>query len=312
MAKISYIDDDFKYAKAFIKRDYSEITDEVRHSMKELDFSFEENNKVYGYKITKNKLLSESYKTDFFVVHFYFVDIDTLHDLEQEKSILKLLQHLMKEIKWKNGYYNLKLPTNIVDLIRAYNLLEESFIFCGGTVEQYIYNQKAQDNNKSSLYIFMSDKEYISKYRDELLNMTYRSFETYQGQYHLSYVIGDKAGDVYRNWINGSLLPESNDKIVIAEYENKPIGFVTIKEDDFAVQGVLSAVLSEYRQYGAYKAMIAYIINYAYDTGKGFITGTQFDNFIVQGTWNALGMKPFYSFYNIHFNNNPNLLILPE
>ena len=78
---------------------------------------------------------------------------------------------------------------------------------------------------------------------------------------------------------------------------------MTIDEDDFAVEGVLSSVSSEYRQYGAYKAMIAYIINYAYQNKKSFITGTQFDNFIVQGAWNSLGLRPFYSFYNIHFDN---------
>ena len=98
------------------------------------------------------------------------------------------------------------------------------------------------------------------------------------------------------------MVPESTDKIIVAEYENKPIGFVTIAEDEFTVVGVLSAVLNEYRQYGAYKAMIAFIINHAYNSGKSFITGTQFDNFIVQGAWNSLGMKPFYSFYNIHID----------
>lgn len=302
MAKISYFDDDFKYVKAFIKRDYSEIADEVRKNRENLTFSFEENNKIYGYKITKNKLLSDSYDSEFFVVHFCFIDIDTLHDPNQEKSILRLLEYLMKEIKGKKGYYNLKLPTNVVDLIRAYNLLDERFIFCGGTVEQYIYGCAVPDNNKDNLSVFMADKEYVSRYYDELLTMTYKSFETYQGQYHISYVISGKAGDVYKNWIKGSLLPESSDKVIVAEYEDKPIGFVTIKEDDFAVQGVLSAVLDEYRQFGAYKAMIAYIINYAYGRGKCFMTGTQFDNFIVQGAWNSLGMRPFYSFYNVHIN----------
>lgn len=302
MAKISYIDDDFKYVRAYIKRDYSEITDDIRNNIVDLSFSLEVDNKIYGYKITKNKLLSESYNSDFFVVHFCFLDIDTLHNPEQEKCISKLLEHLMKDINEKKGYYNLKLPTNVVDLIRAYNLLDDAFIFCGGTVEQYIYNKTVPDSNKNNLHIFMANKEYVSKYNDTLLAMTYSSFETYQGQYHLSYVIGDKAGDVYKNWIKRSLVPDSTDKVIVAEYESKPIGFVTIIEDDYTVEGVLSAVLNEYRQYGAYKAMIAFIINYANSNGKSFITGTQFDNFIVQGVWNSLGMKPFYSFYNIHID----------
>ncbi len=303
MAIISYIDNDYKYIRAFIKRDYTEIAEEIKSCRDDLNYSFELNNKVYGYKITTNRLLTEVYGEDFFVVHFYFLNIDTLHDSEQESCIRKLLDHLMEEITEKKGYFNLKLPANIVDLIRAYNQLQQPFIFCGGTVEQYIYNTPVPDCNKSGLHVFMADKEYVSKHCEELLAMTYRSFETYQGQYHLSSSISDKAGDIYKSWINGSLQSQSSDKVIVAEYGSIPIGYVTIDEDDFAVEGVLSSVSSEYRQYGAYKAMIAYIINYAYQNKKSFITGTQFDNFIVQGAWNSLGLRPFYSFYNIHFDN---------
>lgn len=303
MAKISYIDNDVKYAKAFIKRDYSEIADEIRYNKIGMSYSFETNGRIYGYQITLNKLLTEVYGSDFFVVHFCFLDIDTLHQEEQEKCIGQLLEHLMAEMKEKKGYYNLKLPSNIVDLIRAYNQLKQPFIFCGGTVQQYIYNHEAPACNKSGLNVFIADKEYVALHYEELLNMTYKSFESYQGQYHLSYAISNKAGDIYKSWIDGSLLPQSSDNVIVAEYEGKPAGFVTIMENDFSVIGVLSAVSDEYRQYGAYKAMIAYIVNYSYGKGKCFITGTQFDNFIVQGAWNSLGLKPFYSFYNIHFDN---------
>ena len=303
MAIISFIDNDYKYVRAFIKRDYTEIANEIKSSRKDLNYSFEFNGKIYGYKITTNRLLTEVYGEDFFVVHFYFLDIDTLHNSEQESCIRKLLDHLMEEITEKKGYYNLKLPANIVDLIRAYNHLKQPFIFCGGTVEQYIYDKPVPESNKSGLHVFIADKEYVSRHYEELLTMTYRSFETYQGQYHLSSAISDKAGDIYKSWINGSLQPQSDDKVIVAEHEGMPIGYVTIDEDDFAVEGVLSSVSSEYRQYGAYKAMIAYIINYAYKNNKSFITGTQFDNFIVQGAWNSLGLRPFYSFYNVHFDN---------
>lgn len=302
MAKISYIDNDFMYVRAFIKRDYSEISEEIQSNKNDMNYFFEFEDQIYGYKITSNKLLTDVYGDNFYVVHFCFLNIDTLHDSKQEANILKLLKYLMEEINENKGYYNLKLPANIVDLVRAYNQLKESFIFCGGTVEQYIYNKSVPDSNKSGLNVFMADKDYISAHNEELLNMTYASFETYQGQYHLSSAISEKAGDIYKAWINGSLQPQSSDNVIVAEYDGIPIGFVTIIEDDFAVEGVLSAVSSKYRQYGAYKAMIAFIINYAYANNKSFITGTQFDNFIVQGAWNSLGLRPFYSFYNIHID----------
>lgn len=303
MAVISFIDNDFKYVRAFIKRDYSEIADEIKTDQEKFSYLFQSDDKIYGYYITVNKLLTKVYGTDFFVVHFCFLNIDTLHDPDQEQCICRLLNRLMEEMQRKKGYYNLKLPANIVDLIRAYNQLRQPFIFCGGTVEQYIYNQEVPDCNKSGLNIFMTDRSYVDRHYEELLSMTYRSFETYQGQYHLSYAISGKAGDVYKQWIQESLVPESTDKVIVAEYEGVPAGFVTIIEDDFSVQGVLAAVSNEYRQYGAYKAMIAYIVNYAYKNHKCFMTGTQFDNFIVQAAWNSLGLRPFYSFYNIHFDN---------
>ncbi len=302
MAKISYIDNDLKYVRAFISRDYSGIADEIQRTKDEISYSFESGGKIYGYNITKNSLLSEVYQTDFLVVHFCFRDIETLHDPEQESCISRLLDHLVAEMDQKKAYYNLKLPANVVDLIRAYNHLDQPFIFCGGTVEQYIYNKAVPDSNKNGLHIFMADKAYVAAHHEELLEMTYRSFETYQGQYHLSYVTGDMAGDIYKKWIQGSLTPESTDKVIVAEYGDIPIGFVTIIEDDFSVEGILSAVSSEHRQYGAYKAILPHIIQYADRRGKGTITGTQFDNFIVQGAWNSLGLKPFYSFYNIHID----------
>lgn len=300
MAKISYIDNEFKYVQAFIKRDYSAITEEIRNTVKDMSYAFEAEGKIYGYHITRNVLLTEVYESDFFAVHFCFSDIDTLHDVEQETCMRKLLDHLLDEMKEKKGYYNLKLPANIVDLIRAYNHIEYPFIFCGGTVEQYIYKKEVPDSNKNDLKVFVANENYIAVHRERLLEMTYRSFETYQGQYHLSDAISDQAGEIYKKWIQGSLQSDSSDMVFIAEYDNMPIGFVTTVEDNFSVEGVLSAVMSEYRQYGAYKAMIAYIVNYAYGKDKAFITGTQFDNLIVQGAWNSLGLRPFYSFYNIH------------
>ena len=90
--------------------------------------------------------------------------------------------------------------------------------------------------------------------------------------------------------------------IVVAEYNQIPIGFVTIAEKESAVEGVLSAVQSEYRQFGAYRAMISFLVNDAFEKEKSFITSTQFDNFIVQGVWNSIGLKPFYSIYNFHID----------
>lgn len=300
MAKISFEDNNDRYVKCYTERDYSYLTDIIRRDKQDLSYYLEEDGVLYGYKITKNMPVSCLYKDNFYSVRFYFVNIDTLHSGKQEKNIIRIMKHLNQEMVQNNGYYNLRIPTHIVDLVRAYNQVISTSIFCGGTVEEYIFNKAVPDNNKNHLKIFMADNAYINCHKDRLLEMTYQSFETYQGQYHISNITDYQAGKIYENWIELSLGSDSHDLVVMAEHEREPIGFVTLGEKEHSVEGVLSAVSQQQRQYGAYKAMIAYAINYAYGKKKCFVTSTQFDNFIVQGTWSSLGLKPFYSIYNFH------------
>lgn len=300
--KISFVDNNFQYAKCYITRNYTELAKRILAGNYELDYEKREDDFLCGYKIQKNEPLSSLYEDNYYSVRFYFANVDTLHQEKQETMMEAMMQHLLIEIEERKGYYNLRIPTHIVDLLKAYNKLPERGIFCGGTVEQYIANKEVPDNIKQGVKVFWANTQYVEKHKDLMLSMTYRSFETYQGQYHISHVTENKAGKIYENWIRNSLLENSQDLVVVAEYNGIPIGFVTVAEDDFALEGVLSAVSEEYRQYGAYKAMISYIVNSAYERGKSFITSTQFDNFIVQGVWNSLGLKPFYSIYNIHID----------
>ena len=80
-------------------------------------------------------------------------------------------------------------------------------------------------------------------------------------------------------------------------------GYCTLREDTLAVEAVLGSVNQEKRRLGVYKAMFYTLIQYAKEKGKLFLSSTQFDNYIVQGTWSALGLRPFYSIYNVHFDN---------
>lgn len=78
MAKITYMDDEYKYAKAFIKRDYSELAELLKSRRDEMSCSFESDGVLYGYDITVNRPLTQIYGADFYVVHFCFHNIDTL------------------------------------------------------------------------------------------------------------------------------------------------------------------------------------------------------------------------------------------
>ncbi|HKM02205.1 MAG TPA: GNAT family N-acetyltransferase [Sedimentibacter sp.] len=303
MPVLSYMDDIFKLSHCYVTRDYSNIKVDVINSREELDYAYEENGELWGYKIYPNVPLKKLYGFDVWVVRFFFSGVDTLHNKQQETIMDTLFTSLKDQMDSVPGYYNIRLPSHIVDAIKGFNKHITSTMFCGGTVEQIISQKKIVIECKEGITTFFASKDYIDQHKKVLLDMTFASFETYQGQYHISQTTASKAGMIYENWINGSFKQFQENTVLVVEYQGEPIGFCTIGEDEFAVEGQLSAVSSKHRKLGGYKTMISTLINYAADNQKSFIASTQFDNFIVQGTWNSLGMRPYFSFYNFHYDN---------
>ena len=104
----------------------------------------------------------------------------------------------------------------------------------------------------------------------------------------------DLCDQYYSRWIENSFNGLA-DKIVVAYYNNEPVGYTTAKvyPNDEYVQMVLSAVSDKYKGLGTYTSMIHFgskwlIDNYS-KTKKGIIVGTQIDNVAVQKTWIKLG-----------------------
>lgn len=298
----SFIDDNFRYVKAYIQKDAEGLASEIIRDKDRLDYYLEDGEMLVGYSITRNEPVSRLYGFECKVVRFSLARVSNIHTKRQEALCTKLLEHLYNRMKTEKAYYNLRIPTHVVDLMRAYNVYFASAIMCGGTVEEYVFNKPVTGPQNQDLRVFMPGAEYLDIHKQKLMDITYSSFQTYQGQYHISPLTAQRAGEIYENWIQSSITNISDDKVIVAEYENEPVGFVTIKEDDFAVEGILSAVTTEHRGLHVYRSMISYVINYAYDRNKAFISSTQFDNFVVQGTWNSLGLRPFYSIYNVHMD----------
>lgn len=303
MANISFIDDNLVLGTCHIRRKYDELRDKILNHQVTMTEQIVDNGKIYGYAVTRNVSVSDIYQMDCYVVRFIFSDASTLHDEKQEQILLQLIKQLKEHMELNRGYYNLRIPTHIIDLLKAVNEVFTNVIFCGGTVEEIIHGKQVEVPNKIGLRIGFADAACLQLHKDRLMKMTYASFQSYQGQYHISQVTQDKAGVIYENWIRASMDMLGEEPIVVAWKEDIPVGFVTIKETSSAVEGILSAVDPKQRKLGAYKSMIAFIINYANAKRKSFVTSTQFDNFIVQGVWNSLGLKPFYSIYNIHVDN---------
>lgn len=299
MSVISFVDDNMVLAEYYLKRNYTELAKQIIQKKDNLTKYVERYGKLAGFTVSSNEPLSKLYNRDFFVVRFLFANLQTEHEIQQEELLLELLQCLKEYINEKKGYYNLRIPSHVVDIIRTYNSVFNSGLFCGGTIEEIINGKIVTCNTNENMKIFFADKSYIKKHYEVLLDFTYESFKYYHSQYHISPYTEKFAGKVYENWIRNSLKNNDNE-IVIADYLGKPIGFITLAEKMNAVEGVLNAVDEKYRNYGAYRAMLCYAINESTKRGKSFVISTQLDNFIVQGVWNSIGLRPFYSIYNMH------------
>lgn len=111
----------------------------------------------------------------------------------------------------------------------------------------------------------------------------------------------DRCDLYYEKWIENSYNGFA-EKVIVAEYNDEPVGFTTGKtyEDDEYGHLVLSAVSNKYRGIGVYTSMIHEGISWLlreHGELKGVIVGTQLDNIAVQKAWIKLGFTVFDSLY---------------
>lgn len=303
MGLAAYLDDNILLGQSYVNHDDAPVHEKVLNDLYKYTYSLQRDGKAFCYDITKNIPLTNIYKFPCYVVKFCFSEVDMLHTHEQEEIMNELCACLYKNILSKNGYYNLRIPTHIVDLIRAVNGTFPSLIFCGGTVEEIHVGNIVESLVKDELNLYFADRKFAEQNKKKLEAIAMKSFGSYQGQYHISPVTNGRAGLIYGDWIGSYFLKYKENSVLIAEYKRNIVGYCAIQEDDIAVDVVLAAVDVNYRQLGAYKAMISTLIKYAKGKNKLFVTSTQFDNYIVQGVWNSLGLRPFYSIYNMHLDN---------
>lgn len=301
MAIVSFIDDNSRLGEAYTERNYSVLNDYITENHNDYTFVFDNGEQMYGFNVSRNRSLSNIYEDDFMVIRIVLKNVDTLHVCEQEKNFENLFIAIKQYIENNPAYYNVRIPTHFVDAIKAYNKCFDGVIFCGGTVEWICKDKKIEIKPVDQISAFWADEKYIEENKKRLLEISYESFKTYQGQYHVSEVTSEKAGVIYERWLENSFDDYKNNVLVVT-CGDVPISFVMYEETEAAVEAVVGAVDNVYRKYGAYKLMISTGINYAYKKQKSFVTSTQFDNFIVQGVWASLGLKPFYSIYNVHID----------
>ena len=303
MAKVPYIDDLFLMGEAFGNRRYEKLHDEIINRKASMTEYVEWNGEVFGFLIHDNGVLVKLYDMPVKVVRFFFSCVDTLHEEKQQQIMEELFAKLETRLKSEKMYYQLRLPGHVVDAMKAFQKITDKGIFCGGTT--YYSDEGVRTilpEVPEYLQIYFANKEELLANREEVLALARDSFREYQGQYHISGVTDMKAGDIYENWIQSELTEESEKKILLARKDNKIVGFCILHEEETGMDWELSAVSDKCRGYGIYKLMASELIRYANKRNKFFYSSTQLDNYISQRTWASLGMKPFYTIYNIHYD----------
>lgn len=303
MARIAYLDQNKLLGKCYLTRDYSALQRKILSEHNSYTKSLYVDGEIYGYHIDINRPLTELYSFPCYVVKFIFSNVDTLHVKCQEEIMNELCSLLKKDIANIKGYYMMRVPTHICDLIRAIDQNITGTIFCGGTVEYIFTGPFNLPTWNDNLELFFADSVFIENNKDKLESIAIESFKRYQGQYHISPVTSECAPQIYKNWLKSSLDDYKENELFVSTYENEIVGFCTILEDITAVEAVLAAVTPAKRELGTYKALISLLVQYAKKRNKIFVTGTQFDNFVVQRAWGAIGLRPFYSIYNIHLDS---------
>lgn len=304
MSEISYVLDIGKLGVAYIKKDYTHLRETIISNLDAVSFHIKTGTEYMAYDIHINQPLTELYGFNIWVVDFMFSGIDTLSKESQLKSITNLLEHLKVEVRNKKGYFNFRVPAHIMDLLTSFNMVFCEALFCGGIITyvlpQTYKNRKAE--NKYKINTFYAEQQFLLQYEDELTEMLKNTFKIYQGQYHISHIMRNKAPEIYGNWLNRVIESSSGERVCVAKYNNKIVGFATQQEGDDYVEAVIGGVAIEYQGMGVYRAIKDTMVSSALDSHKIFLAGTQLDNFNVQNIWVSIGMKPFHVFYNFHYD----------
>lgn len=197
----------------------------------------------------------------------------------------------------KEGFQHLTIRIASMDKKNLNTVLESGYVFADTRVEYFFDFNHAKlpaINHKCVL------REANQADLDILKHIARVSFslDRFHSDANLDNLLCDK---YYELWLENSFYGFA-DKIIVAEYQGKPVGFTTGKvfKETQSSQLVLSAVSDSCRGLGIYTSMIhagvSWLLKEHGDVG-GVLVGTQLENLAVQKAWIKLGFTVINSFY---------------
>lgn len=297
----SYIEDKNALAYSIDKRDFSIIDSIIENNKNNLSYYIEEDNKLFGYKIKVVEQLTKVYGYNVYVVNFYSKNISHSFNIDEDNIISNVIKNLSVQLQKLNGYIIMKIPSDNIMLIGQCNIHLKNVIFAGGIVCYYANKINLKEFKDDGLKISIVSKEKKHELKSKLVSIIQESFKEYYGQYHISHVTREKANLIYENWIE-EYINSNEENIIIAEYNNDIAGVLSIDEDKFTIELVLSGINKKFRELKIYERMIRYGIDLGLSKNKIVTTSTQIDNYSVQRAWINSGFKPYSSYYLYHMN----------
>lgn len=304
MEKISHIEEKNLLAYSHMEKNFDKVNKYIEKYKNNWSHYIEENNRIYGFNIRFIKQLSNLYNTNVFAVEFFFKNIVSLFNNEDNEKIKSVIEKLERTMLNRKGYYIIKIPSSNMMLINNINLVKEKFIFAGNTIN-YCTNTLSKSNDffNDGLEICIANQERKSIHAQELLKLSENSFKDHFTQYHLSHITREKAPHIYKNWIYEYLGHSPTKKIIISKYDNKLAGFIAYNEHNEYLEIILNCVDEKFRGRKIYERMVKEVIKNAINNNKYVTVSTQLDNYFPQRAWINCGLKPYYSFYLMHYSN---------
>ena len=221
--------------------------------------------------------------------------------IDKNYTSSEFAEELLKTENFKN-YDHITLRISCDDKETTNSAIKNGFFICDTLVQWAFMNGQS----------LLADIEYKVQIREcnetdlpFLKDIARKSFKI--DRFHSDKSLNDDLCDsYYEKWIENSFRGFA-EKVFVAEYEEKPVGFITAKtyKDDEFGHMVLSAVSSDYRGLGIYTALVHYCAKWmlsSHSELKGILVGTQIDNIAVQRAWAKLGFSPYKNSYVLQLN----------
>ncbi len=240
------------------------------------------------------KLIKDEFNSDIFQIKMGNVVLEE-EEKPQEEEIKALRREAAKE---EYRHLTVKIPSPEKHIVNM--LLQEGF-YLADTLVEYVFDMKKAVLPQIHHICRLQDcgKEELPALKE----IAKRSFQAdrFHCDKHLKKELCDK---YYERWVENSFHGFA-EKVIVAAYQGRPVGFTTGKTYAGDPYGhlVLSAVSDQCRGLGVYTSMIHEGVTWMLQEHgdlKGVIVGTQIDTLAVQKAWIKLGFTVYGSSYVLH------------